>query len=229
MKIAVRLFTTDQAVEIVTEMFNEYVEPLAVSMMSGEVPSMVLTIHRYDTKESDWLAHATFKNTVTLSTFKCDVYLDDIYRLCRRCKLWLLTDEIFRVAALYYMLHPLYQTQYINFEIDINADYESMMAGSGKETYHFMKRFCALTTTLEQTVLDILEYRMMIFTNHYHGNETDVGHAYTDAIHQYAEIMKARYKGAYEVARYRKAQTYLVDADGFMILEPKTKGGLIEK
>lgn len=210
-----RLITLDEAVQITSTIFNDYVEPLAVSMMSGEVPSILLGIHRYGTKESDWLAHTSFKNSASISVFKCDIYLEDIFRLCRRCKLWLVTEDVFRVVALYYVLHPLYQTQYINFDIDVNADYESMMAGAGKEADHFIRKFCSLRTTTEQTVLDILKYHMMIFTNHYHGRDTNVGRAYTDAIESYAYIMLVNYRGAYEVARYRKAQTCLIDRDGY--------------
>ena len=122
-----RLITLDEAVQITSTIFNDYVEPLAVSMMSGEVPSILLGIHRYGTKESDWLAHTSFKNSASISVFKCDIYLEDIFRLCRRCKLWLVTEDVFRVVTLYYVLHPLYQTQYINFDIDVNADYESII------------------------------------------------------------------------------------------------------
>ena len=223
-----RLITLDEAVQITSTIFNDYVEPLAVSMMSGEVPSILLGIHRYGTKESDWLAHTSFKNSASISVFKCDIYLEDIFRLCRRCKLWLVTEDVFRVVALYYVLHPLYQTQYINFDIDVNADYESMMAGAGKEADHFIRKFCSLRTTTEQTVLDILKNHMMIFTNHYHGRDTNVGRAYTDAVESYAYTMLVNYRGAYEVARYRKAQTCLIDRDGFIIMEKRTDGGMVK-
>ena len=69
---------------------------------------------------------------------------------------------------------------------------------------------------------------MMIFTNHYHGRDTNIGRAYTDAIESYAYTMLVNYRGAYEVARYRKAQTCLIDEDGFMIMEKRTDGGMIK-
>lgn len=222
-----RLITLDEAVQIVSQVFDEYVEPLAVSMMSGEVPSITFAIHRYGTKESDWLAHVSFKNSSSISTFKCDVYLEDIFRFCRHCRLWLITDGVFQVVALYYMLHPLYQSQYINFDIDVNADYESMMSGAGKETYNFIQQYCRVVSPVQQTVLDILKYHMMIFTNHYYGTQKHkAGRAYLNAVQQYAYYMHEEAKGAYDVARYRKAQTCLVDKDGFMIMERRTTGGI---
>ena len=219
-----RLFTLQRAVQISNEMFSEYVEPLGLSMMSGEVPQMMFMIHQRDSKYQDWLAQVRFKNTLTISVFKCEVYLEDVFRLCRRCKLWLITEEIFRVAVLYAMIHPLYQSQYLDFTRDINADYESMMAGAGKDTYRFIKNFYLARIDydpVEKIVLDIFRYHLMIYTNK---TETGCGEAYEDALFAYRQIMLLQYKGAYEVARYRKAQTYLIDEDGYMLMERRVTG-----
>ena len=72
-----------QAIVMIKDVFDNYVEPVAKSFMSGELPSVMLTIHRRGTREKDWLAHVRFKDSLTVSLFKCDVYIDDIYRLCR--------------------------------------------------------------------------------------------------------------------------------------------------
>ena len=77
---------------IVVEMFDKYVAPAAKSMMSGEVPSAMLTVHRTGTKDKDWLAFVQFKDAMPISTIRCSVYLEDIFRLCRRNRLYLITE-----------------------------------------------------------------------------------------------------------------------------------------
>ena len=103
-----RTITIKQMVSITTELFKKYIEPTAISMMSGEVPNSTFVIHRDGSTDSEWLAQVRFKNTLTISMFHCDVYLEDVMRFCRWCKLYLITEEVFRVAVLYTILHPLY-------------------------------------------------------------------------------------------------------------------------
>lgn len=220
-----RLMTLDRAAEITAEMFDQYVEPLGMSFMSGEVPSVMFTIHRRGSREQDWLAQVRFKNTLTISVFKCEVYLDDVFSLCRRCRLWLITEDVYRIAVLYAMLHPLYQSQYIDFKQDVKADYDSMMAGAGKEVYSFIKGYGIIDNPIEDTVLEILRYHMMEFTNRYYGGG-DYREVYSGHIKEYEDQMQNLYPEAYRMARYRKAQTYLIDVDGFIIMEPRTRGGI---
>ena len=163
-----RLITLTEAVKITSDMFTDYVEPLGMSMMSGEIPSIMFMIHQRGSKDLDWLAHVRFKNTLPISVFKCEIYLDDVFRLCRRCKLWLITENVFKIVVLYAMLHPLYQTQHIDFSQDVTADYESMMAGAGKSTYQFIKDYYISrieADSVDIAVLDILQYHMMQYTN----------------------------------------------------------------
>lgn len=221
-----RLFTLDRAVELTNEMFDQYVEPVGLSLMSGEVPSVMFSINRRGTKERDWLAQVRFKNTLAISVFRCDVYLEDVFRLCRMCKIYLITEDVYSVIALYAMLHPLYQSQYLDFGFDVNADYESMMAGAGVNTYEFMKNHFTFTTSIQPTTLDVLRYHMMIFTNH-HGHIKNVRTLYEAAQHTYEQAMLVQYPGAYQTSRYRKAQTSLVDKDGFMLMEKRTNGRII--
>lgn len=222
----IKIISLDEMVEITSEMFDTYVEPVALSLMCGEVPSTTFVIHRTGTKENDWLAHIRFKNTLTISVFRCDVYLDDIMTLCRRCKMYLVTKEVFRVAVTFAMLHPLYQTQYMNFTTDVNTDYESMMSGAGKASYQFMKKHFEFHDPFERTVLETLRYHSMIFINNFSHAPKNVriGDIIEELNYEYSYQMNAYYPLAYKTAKYSKAQTNLVDLDGFIKLEPKSKG-----
>lgn len=222
-----RLITLDEAVQITNEMFSEYVEHVGLSLMSGEVPSVLFSINRRGTKERDWLAQVRFKNTLTISVLRCDVYLEDIFRLHRQCKLYLVTKEVYQVVVLYAMLHPLYQSQYLDFDsFDVNIDYESMMAGAGKSAYDFITQHFRFNDPIQQVALDILKYHMMIFTNHHNGELHVTNHLF-ERQKQYESSMLEKYPGAYNVARYRKAQTSLIDADGYLLMEKKTRGNTI--
>jgi len=223
-----KLLTLDEMVAITTDMFDQYVEPVALSLMSGEVPSSTFAIHRSGTRDKDWLARVRFKNTVTISVFRCDVYLDDVMMLCRMCKMFLVTPEVFRVAVTFSMLYPLYQTQHMNFSTDVNSDYDSMMAGAGKATYTFMSRHFAMSSIHEQDILDILYYRSMTFINcyKYAPKGIRVGDLIEDLTERYIYYMREHHKDAYRTARYYKARTNLVNEEGYVILEPITKGGM---
>lgn len=205
-----------QAIDMIKDVFDNYVEPVAKSFMSGELPSVMLTIHRRGTREKDWLAYVRFKDSLTVSLFKCDVYIDDIYRLCRTCKLYLITEGIFQIAALYSMLHPLYQSQYNDFTKDLGADYYSMMAGAGEETFRFIRGYYPMTDELQKITLDIFKYNMMIFSNH---SEPGTGFAYKDQQDAYVQYCMKYHAQAYNSAKYRKAVTSRVDERGLILLE----------
>ena len=217
-----RLITLDEAVQISSEMFDRYVEHVGISLMSGEVPSVMFSIHRRGTKDKDWLAQVRFKNTLAISIFRCEVYLEDVFRLCRQCKLYLVTREVFRVAVLYAMLHPLYQSQFIYFKIDIDADYESMMASAGVKAYGFMRDHFTFECDLEREALEIIEQYVRVYTNRAVSADYK---RYECAYRVYVDSMLENYQGAYQMARFRKAQTMLIDEEGFMLLETKTEGG----
>lgn len=207
-------------------MFDKYVEPVAFSFMSGEVPATTFMIHRTGTKENDWLSHIRFKNSVTISIFRCEVFLDDVMNLCRRCKMYLITEEVFRIAVTYSMLHPLYQTQYMDFKTDVNTDYESMMSGAAAATYRFMLSHFKFGDKFERTVLEILRYYSMVFINNFSNAPkfVRVKDRLGDLKSDYDLFMNKQYPAAFKTAIRAKAQTNLVADDGFIRLEPKTEG-----
>lgn len=221
-----KLITLDHMANIAVEMFDDYVEPLGISLMYGQVPSITFNIHRTGTLEKDWLARIRFKNTMEISVFRCELYLEDIMRLCRMCKLWLITEDVWRVAVLWGMLNPLYQTQFIDFSHELNADWDSMMGNAGKASYEYVRKHFAIKSQIERTVLEILRFQMMQFTNHFYGKEDDYGETYKEHQDIYEKMMLAQYEGAYRQARRNKANTSLIDEDGFYIMEPVTSGHL---
>lgn len=223
-----KLLTLDEMVAITSDLFDQYVEPVALSLMSGEVPNTTFAIHREGTKDKDWLARVRFKNTVSISVFRCDVYLDDVMSLCRRCRMYLVTPEVFRVAVTFSMLYPLYQTQYMNFRTNVNTDYDSMMAGAGKATYQFMSRHFTMSTVHEQDILDLLFYTSMTFINCYKYAPKDVrvGDLIEELTNRYIYYMYEHHQKAYRMARHFKARTNLLDEEGYIQLEHITKGGI---
>ena len=215
-----KMLTTQKQIEIIRDVFDRFVEPVASSFMSGEVPSTMFTIHRKGSREKDWLASVRFRNTLTISVFKCEVFMEDIVNLCRRCKIYLVTDTIYEVVALYFMLHPLYQSQFMIFEHDTIQDYESMMRNAGRSTYRFIKRQFQFEDPVQKTVLEILNCYNLLFTN-----TVILGRNIREQLENYQStyvgFMMNRHPGAYKTAIHFKAQNYVVDRDGFIILEPR--------
>ena len=65
-----KMMTTARQIEIIRDMFDSYVEPVASSFMCGEVPSTVFEIHRRGTRENDWLAFIRFLTTGSYTVAK---------------------------------------------------------------------------------------------------------------------------------------------------------------
>ena len=120
--IYVKTLSLDQAADICLEMFELYTEPYAYALMSGELPAITYLVHRTASKDRDWTATIRLKNSLTISIFRCEIYIADILYLCRRCKMYLQTPEVFRMAALFYMLHALLQTQHMDFSTNTDID-----------------------------------------------------------------------------------------------------------
>lgn len=221
-----KTFTLDDAVNICTAMFDHYVEPYAYAVMSGELPAITYMIHRTGSRDKDWTASIRLKNTLTISVFRCEVYIDDILRYCRYCKLYLVTESVFRPAALFYMLHGLLQTQHMDFHSNVNMDYESMMSGAGYAAYQFIKEHYDFQDILEHITLQSVWYHSMILTNNYKYAPKDkrVGNIIDEVTAEYDQYMIEHHTEAYRTAKRYKAWINLVDEDGFIRMEPKTGG-----
>lgn len=217
-----KTITTKRQVEIIREMFDHYIEPLASSFMSGEVPSTVFKIVRNGSRENDWLAFMRFKNTLTISVFRCEVYMEDIIRFCRLCKLWLVTESVYKIVTTYFMMHPLYQSQCIDFTHDNLSDYESMLVNASKLTYQFIKKYFIFEDPVQKDVLSIMDLYMRLFTNRTGSrNYNELMNEYRQ---KYVSYMMLHYPEAYRTAARFKAFRTMVSEDGFIILERRDAG-----
>lgn len=221
--------TIDEMCNITQRMFNQYVEPVSLSLMSGEVPNTTFMIYR-NRDSQDWLAEVKFKNTLTISVFKCNVYLKSILNFCRKCKMYLVNREVFRMTVTFAMLHPLFQTQYMDFKHDVDTDYDSMMDGATNATYRFIRNHLEFDTAFEETVLEILRFNTMVFTNSfkYAPKDIHIGNHISDLIGDYNFHMNSAYPYAFQTAKRFKAGIDLVDCDGFILLERKNQKGSVE-
>lgn len=216
-----RTISMEQIVNISCELFNSYVEHVALSIMSGEVPSIMFNIHTRGTKEKDWLAYTRFKNTPAISVYKCDLYVDDVFRLCRINKLFLIDEYVYRIASLWYMLHPIYQLKYIYYMRGDTDNFDSMMASAGQETYMFMRKSYKFSSKVEELTLNVLNLQMMTYTNRLWCGVNNSAISYTTSQRQYEIFMLQKHELAYKTARFRKAQTCAVDEEGYIRLEKR--------
>lgn len=221
-----KTFSLDQAADMCLELFEDLIEPYAYSIMSGELPAITYLVHRTESKDHDWTASIRLKNSLTISVFRCEIYIADILLLCRRCKMYLQTPAVFRMIALFYMLHALLQTQHMDFSTNTDKDFDSMMQGAGRATYQFIKANYQFTDPVEHIVLDLLWYHSMVFTNNYKyaPRNQRVGDLIEDLQQQYASYMKQYYPKAFRMAKKYKSMTNQVNDEGFIVLEPKSNG-----
>ena len=212
-----RMFTLSRAVEITCEMFDTYVEPFGLAGMYGEIPRVSFTVHRYGTRDKDWVAALKVKNTLTISVFKATVYIADVFHLCRLSKMYLVTEDMFAIVVLYHMLHPIFQQQHMNvFNAGTDAldGYESMIAEAGKSTHKFIIRNYPFHSELEYLTLDMLKRWCMMYCNHYWGTTSCA------EIHRtFERYMLEHYRLPYRVSRFRKASNAMCNEEGFVLLE----------
>lgn len=211
-----RDITLEEMGDIVKRLFARYVEPLAETIMTGEIPSVALNVYTGGTSDSDWLAKVKFRNSTAVSIFHCNVYLEDIMRLCRKCKMYLVTKDVFNVSALYYMIHPVFQIDWVEGK-DI-GDYESMMSSAGRSTCLYIRKYYPLRED-EINILNILKYWMMVYTNRVYGKAENVKKHFDNAVKIYTKQMLATKHEQFVTARRFKAQITSVDDDGFIVLE----------
>lgn len=218
-----KLLTINDMIKITIEVFETYGEHVALSLMSGELPTSTFIIHRTGTEDNDWLVKIRFKNTMTISVFHCEVYLDDILHFCKLCKMYLVTSELFKIAVSFSMLHPLYQTQYMNFVTDVNTDYNSMMVGASTATYRFLLQQYDFTEDIEHVFLEILYYRSMSLVNQFYRFPDHISpyELEQSLLSKYKEYMLKYHRKAYNSAKRFKAYNNLLDEDGFIRMERK--------
>ena len=222
-----RLVKVDEMVQISLDLFTRYIEPLACSFMYGEVPTSAIMIHRTGNYDNGWFTKVHFKNTISISVFRCEIYLHDIMTMCRDCKIWLIDESVFRIAVLFSMMYPLYQTQYMDFSKEgVNQGYDTMINEAAKETYEFIKSYYDFKNELEEIILDTIYYHNMRVNQlwKYFPKCIEPYIVFNALYEKYKRYMIDYHPDAFKTAIKRKAQDYLVDEDGFIILEKLTAG-----
>ena len=221
-----RFMTLDVCVDHTRKLFDKYVQYYCLAQCTGMVPTAVLEIHRRGSAEKLDMASVRFKNSLTISVFTVSIYLEDIFRMARECKIWLLDEEIFDVIVLYCMIHPIAQNQHLKFEISTENGMSMMMVNAGKDAYDFISRAYAFESDVGRNILEILRYHMMADTNNWWGiaRSGSLQEDYANLQEWYEDYMMATCEPAYRVARFRKATTSLIDHDGFLIPERHTAG-----
>lgn len=217
-----RLISIQEMVDDVLYVFEHYAEPLACSFMYGEVPASTIMIHRTGTYDKDWLAKVRFKNSVSISVFRCEVYLEDVLGFCRDCHMWLVTKEIFDLAVAFTVIFPLYQTQFMNFkETGVETGYHNMMTESGYHTYKFLKSHYRRHSEIEDLALEIFYYNSMRLnqTYKYLPKEFDLLDHLGEMDLKYKDYMSENHQTAFNMARFRKSQNYLINKNGFILME----------
>lgn len=225
-----RTISMNDMVDIALDMFNEYVEPVASSFMYGEVPTSTIMIHRTGTYDHDFLTKVRFKNTTSISIFRCEIYMQDVLNFCRTCKFYLVTPEIFTTVITYSMLFPLYQSQHMDFDkVGVDVGYDQMMTESGHDTYRFMlKHFDFPSKFNRHVILDTIHYTIMNLnqTYKYFPKDKNIYETLYDLHVEYDYYMMKHHNHAYRASKQRKAQDYLVDDEGFIRLDRINKGGV---
>lgn len=210
-----RLFTLDRSVEMIKGVVNDYVVQVAQTYMSSKKPQNVLSIHRKGTKDEECFAHVKLRETPTVSMFKCEVYLDDINRLCRDCKLYLQTERNFPVIVLWYILHPLYQSQYKMFTSDLVHDYAKMMIDAGEQTYEYIYENYPMRSAFKRVTLEVLRYKLITECRSDISSMKQLARVQK----QYKKYCNQYYHDAYAVAALRRGHNCMVDEDGFIRIE----------
>lgn len=222
-----RLLPVDDMVQISLEMFTEYIEPLACSFMYGEVPTSTIMIHRTESYDNDWFTRVHFKNTISISVFRCEIYLHDIMKMLRDCKIWLIDKPVFKMTILFSMMYPLWQTQFMDFSNGgVIKGYDTMINEAAHETYLFIKSHYDFKTEVESIILDTLYYHNMRVNQlwKYFPTDKEPLQLYSDLYESYKHYMLTYHYDAFKTAIKFKAQDYLVAEDGFLRLEFLTKG-----
>lgn len=197
--------------------FKEYAEPLINSIMVGDVQSLRYEVIDDMSQDRDWVAKTRFKNNPNVSVYNGTAYILDILHLCRLCNACLVTEDIFEVCSTYYWINPIFRSQFLGVS-GTDADYDSMLYTADKQTQQFIRDKMPKLNELQLIVLELIRYYTMKLTNHTPRGINPYDE-FDKTLSDYKLYMQKYYKEAYKTARRFKAQTYLVDKDGFIILE----------
>lgn len=214
--IETRTFKSDEVSKILERAFKTHAYGLIEKLTIGDVVSIRFHINEGYSVDHDWVAKTRFRNTINVSVYNGIAYEQDALSICRMCSMYLVTEEMFEIIAVYYWINPVYRTQFLGIT-GTEADYESMIYSADKLTQKLIRKNVKLTP-LQEIILDIIRYYTTKLTN-----RTIPGvNAYKEfdrAYSEYKSYMMEYHEQAFRTARRYPAQQYMVDDDGYIILE----------
>lgn len=215
-----RAFDSQWMLDKVLDNFMDYIYPLVEKIMVGEVRSVSVNVYTKGTFDREQYAHTKLKNREVISVYRIDIWMEDIMRLCRNNKIYLITKEIFDLVSIFYMLHPLYCAKILE-NPSPKDNYDSVYCGAADLTCQYITRRMVHITKEQHLASDILKYNIMVLTNHSFDmspNESPLEYK-LKSIQRYREYMLHVHKEAYREAVRFKAYTCEVDDNGFIKLE----------
>lgn len=212
-----RTVSEETMIRLTHENFDKYVSPLIESLVIGDVVSVRYKVEMNYSSDKDWVAKTRFRNTPNVSVYNGVAHIMDILNLCRTCKVWLVTEEIFDIISIYYWINPVYRTQFLGVT-GTEADYESMLYTADKHAQVYIQKNVPNITSLQSVILRMLKYYTMKLTNKSPKNVNPYLE-FDQAEKEYKSYMEKNHWEAYKTARRFKAQPTIVSEDGFIILE----------
>lgn len=196
--------------KMLKDTFLQYAEPLIEKFVIGDVVSIRFNILDDFSVDHDIVAKTRFRNTLNVSVYAGIAYIADTLQLCRKHKLFLITEEMYWIVAAYYWVNPIYRSQFLGIT-GTEADYESMLYTADSRAQKYIRSKSEISE-LQDIVLQNFRYFTAVWTNR-------DGTNYEDAPKAYKLYMSQEYLEAFKTARAFPAQQNLVDKDGFILLE----------
>ncbi len=214
--IITKTFREEILTKVLHTSFKKYAEPLVESLIVGDVVSIRHNVMEGWSVDHDWVAKTRFRNTLNVSVYAGVAYTYDSLSLCRQCKMYLVTRELFDVIAAYYWVNPIYRTQFLGIT-GTEADYESMLFTADKFSQRYLREKMNISQ-LGIIALDVIKYHTAKMTNR-SIKGVNVYTEYDRAISKYISYMKENHNEAFKTARKYPAQQCMVNDNGFIVLE----------
>lgn len=212
-----RTFTTEYMVNETIELIAQYVYKMVEKIMIGEVRSTSVNIFTYGSRENDVFARTKLKNQEVISLYRVDIWLEDIMRLCRKNKIFLVTKEIFPIVVLYYIIHPLFTTKFMECP-GPGEIYSSIYVAATERARRVIEHHTFKLNYIQNVVLRLLTSNDYVLANYNPDGELSMEEKLRTR-NIYRDYMLKHHRQAYLSAVKFKANYFQVDENGFMRLE----------
>lgn len=212
-----RTFTVEWMVEELVELFAKYVYPVVDKIMIGEVRSVSVNIFTKGSREKDIYARTKLRNQEVISLYRVDIWLEDIMRLCRNAKMYLVTEEIFQIVSLYYILQPLYVAKFMESPSK-GEIFDSIYVGASRYATSDILNSHLKFSRIQKVALTNLYYSSLLYCNYNPPNKSSLERQ-LKSIKRYKKYMLGNMRSQYITAVTYRANYYQVSPKGFIVLE----------